>query len=279
MATRSLVTRVIERFLGYRTARRFGEVEGHELRLTHNTGFFSNCSVALLEIARAGGDLDKIDVTQAFSSFKESSPTQTWNNWFAGPSRLPEKFQRTARLSRMAHRLPHHSLYRFIDFKVTRLLLDHFFSLSEEALGRGADIVRENSIDPSNTVVLCYRGTDKGTEVRASGKARYLRKVRRILDRNPNYRVWVQTDQTQARDWFLDALGSSAFSVDAIPVTEGSVVMHKVVDASFRREFGLRLLAATYLMAKCEWVVTYTGNLGYWIALYRGNTKNLIQLK
>ena len=39
LLTRSFITQVKERFLGYRTARRFGEVEGHELRLSSNEGF------------------------------------------------------------------------------------------------------------------------------------------------------------------------------------------------------------------------------------------------
>ena len=37
-------------------------------------------------------------------------------------------------------------------------------------------------------------------------------------------------------------------------------------------------LAITIIMSKCKYIVCTTGNCSLWIALFRGNTKNLYQL-
>ena len=128
-------------------------------------------------------------------------------------------------------------------------------------------------------LVVCLRGTDKGTEVRQSPIDAYVRRAKKIMADNENLRVWIQTDQAQIRDILLDQLGPRSFSLNILPVTEAARVIHKSDEKISKDDFSRDLLATTWLMAQAHSVITYTGNVGYWIAIFRGNAKKLYQLR
>jgi len=64
-----------------------------------------------------------------------------------------------------------------------------------------------------------------------------------------------------------------------LPVTGDSTVIHRTTLVHDKNEFALNLLATTWLMSQASKVITYTGNVGYWIALFRGHSRGLIQLR
>ncbi len=37
------------------------------------------------------------------------------------------------------------------------------------------------------------------------------------------------------------------------------------------------MMAAAIILSRCAYVITHTGNVGAWIAIYRGTSKNLYQ--
>ncbi len=66
-----------------------------------------------------------------------------------------------------------------------------------------------------------------------------------------------------------------------LPATSGGTAIHNLdVAAEFgvgKAEIAMRLLAMTYLVAQAKYVVTHTGNLGAWVAIYRGRPDGLYQ--
>ena len=81
------------------------------------------------------------------------------------------------------------------------------------------------------------------------------------MEDNENLRVWIQTDQTQIRHILLDQLRPRSFSLNVLPVTDDSQVIHKSEVKISKDAFSRDLLATTWLMAQA--VITYTGNVGY----------------
>lgn len=134
-------------------------------------------------------------------------------------------------------------------------------------------------LDMSKIIAVCFRCTDKGTEVRQAPVGKYLTVVRRLVRRYPDHRVLLQTDDSRAKNIFLAAFGEKLIAIEEIPTTYGSTVMHESIEASERENFGLNLLAVVKILAEAHSVVTYTGNMGYWIALFRGGAKRLVQLR
>ena len=274
------LNRVLNRLVGYRSTRTFAKHSRGKVALLHNSGFFSNCSTLLMSVAQAEIHPVRIDVTSSFTHFAEPGSSFDWNRYFSPPPGIirgcPTRWPR----SRVAKRLPHHSTYKLLDFPTITDITDNYFQLSTFVQNRAEEIHMSHLPVPIDQVlVVCLRGTDKGTEVRQSPIDAYVRRAKKIMEDNENLRVWIQTDQTQIRDILLDQLGPRSFSLNVLPVTDDSQVIHKSEVNISKDAFSRDLLATTWLMAQAHAVITYTGNVGYWIAIFRGNAKKLYQLR
>jgi hypothetical protein len=270
----------VDRLFGYRNGRKFSESEKNRLTLLHDSGFFSNCSALLLSLAQQRTHPVVIDASQSFTHFTEGESRFDWNRYFkdAQSSALgnPKKWGK----SRVANRLPHHSIYKLINFRITNEIVRNYFGLSEEVLRRAREIEKKSLPVPlAELLVVCVRGTDKGTEVRQSSIHSYVTTAKRLQKRNKKLRVWIQTDQAQIRDLLLEELGPKSFSLDVLPVTKESTVIHKSANIPSKNQFTADLVAVTWLMSQVHSVITYSGNVGYWIALFRGSARRLYQLR
>ena len=175
--------------------------------------------------------------------------------------------------------MPHHSLYRFTDFTAINALVGTFFAPDQRITAQIDRLTADYSLGPSQLIAVCYRGTDKSTEVRQNPLTRYLNVTRNLTRKYPAHRILLQTDDSRARELFAKEFGQRLTWFAELPTTAAATVMHKLVAVTQREDFAANLLAATIILSRAAYVVTYTGNLGYWIALYRGHTKGLIQLR
>ncbi|MDA8777423.1 hypothetical protein N9M74_02145 [Pontimonas sp.] len=272
--------KVGDRLLGYKSSREFAVLKNSNLFLTHDSGFFSNCSVLIKSLAQSPVHPVTIDATASFTHFTNQGRPFDWYRFFRpAPSKI-NTVSHSWQSSRVASRLPHHSVYRLLDYASSNGLVRDYFSLSEEVQRKAEDIKSHKLPAPlDRIVVLCVRGTDKKTEVRQSSLDSYVRAAKKALAHREDVAVWVQTDQAQTRDYLLEQIGTRAFSVDTLPVTDDSIVIHRTDLVHDKDDFALNLLATTWLMSQASMVITYTGNVGYWIALFRGNSRGLIQLR
>lgn len=258
----------------------YAHLKDGTLHITHDAGFFSICTTALFEIAQNSREVEKVDASSSFEFFKSPGTLQNpWPLYFENPEPLSEQQSSRLSRSRLATRLPHHAEYWLVDFRSARPLVTKFFQPSRRVDQRIIDFKMRYALDMSKIIAVCFRGTDKGTELRQDSVGRYLAVVKRLARRYPEHRVLLQTDDSNAKNLFLGAFGQRVITIDEMPVTLGKVVMHKTLEASEREDFGLNLLAIVQILAEAHSVVTYTGNIGYWIALFRGGTRRLVQLR
>jgi hypothetical protein len=250
----------------------YGYWDGAIYLHTHNEGFFSVCSTALLELARRHPITARVDASKAFDAFKDDPGLDCWSCFFAQPNGTPP----TLKPAFFAHSLHHHSRYEMLNFAEAKQLISHYFMPSHEVQERLDALTKSYEFDPERTLCICYRGTDKYTEVSPHPLEDYVIAAKSILRNEPKLRVLVQTDQAQVREQLVDQLGTNAFFFHELPVTHTSQVIHKVIQAE-RKEFGQTLLAVTLLMARCRHLITHTGNVAYWSALFRGHSDNLVQ--
>ena len=253
---------------------------GEHVRLCvlHESGFFSLCSVTLAALLMQASQRKSIEIVWP-GQYSWRNSDQSGKNLFA------EYFARASSdpvgpLSK-AKTPAAHSTYADINFSGLRPYLDTYFRPSSLVAERKEYLLKKYSIDPSSTLAICYRGTDKWIEVSPISIGYYWTEVRKLLQKEPNLRVLIQTDQKEVRDEGMRDFSAQAFFFEEMPVTYGSSVIHQLsADARGMNNFdlGVTLLAAVLIMAECKYVIMHTGNVGLWTFLYRGSSKNTCQL-
>ncbi len=250
-------------------------VNGSTLHLEHSAGFFSNCSVALLEVARSKKAITRIDATRSFFLYKENPQANAWPLYFQDPHVAPG----TQVNQKMSRYLYHHEDYKVIDFEAVEPLVKAYFSPSEQVLETREKLIRKYEIDTSRTLAVHFRGTDKSREVRPASIYSWLRKTKKILRGLPSdFRILLQTDELYFYERFMEEFGKRAFFFNELPLSALQTGIRKNLLPAKRESFAKTFLASVLIISRSANVITHTGNSALWTALYRGGVKNFVQM-
>jgi hypothetical protein len=107
----------------------------------------------------------------------------------------------------------------------------------------------------------------------------YLNLAGEELARNPGFRILAMSDQRQYLDTFRAEFGSDVSIFKELPTTTNNIVLHKQLSEGDKAMFGMNLLASVLILASARSLITHTGNLAFWTALYRGTSDGLVQLR
>lgn len=239
----------------------------------HNAGFFSITSMTLLDLLRYPHEIVKINASFAFADFKDSVDQDPWLEFFEPPN--PSVFFIGGNEIGFTQRLAH-DRYASFDLSSASIAIRKYYTPSGKVRSRVDYLCKKYEIDVENTIAVYYRGTDKSTELLPTPVESYIQKTQEILKRQPELRIFVQTDQKQIRDILLSAFGSRAFYLDDLPVTESSTGVHKLITEN-KLNFAIDFLATTIIMSRCKYVVTGTGNVSCWTVLFRGSVEGVHQ--
>jgi hypothetical protein len=155
-----------------------------------------------------------------------------------------------------------------------------WFNPSDRVMEKVEKYSKEYHFDPEKTIGVFYRGTDKKFEIPLSDFQKYKRVIKFLLKKNPKSRIFIQTDQEQFRDHLIGLFGARCFYVEEMHVAKGSSGLHFLSDEDLkidRVEYGVRVLAATYLMSQCKALINCTGYMALWMTFYRGHTNEMYQ--
>ena len=233
------------------------------------------CTLGMILNARLlGVTIDRIDYSLCLREFKDD-PDQDAYAWLFE--------NRPRRQADQPAELPvfeRHGVYVSFPLDVLRAYAELYFQPHPRVLAFADLLVATYGLDLSNTVVLLYRGTDKAIEITPAAPERYAAVASALLAQEPGLTVLCQTDQAQAREAIALCLPQTIWFSE-LPVTAGDRAIHNLDVASefelTKAEMALRLLAMTSLVACAKYVVTHTGNLGAWVAIYRGRRDGLYQ--
>jgi hypothetical protein len=243
--------------------------------LRHEAGFFSICSTTLIEIAKSTFEVGDIDVSYAFKHYKDSPADNVWNKFFK-PRNKSIPFANDVK-NPFAHKMFHHDRYSEIDHSAVKSLLAKYFAPSDECLELVEQFKNRYAFDYDKTIVIYYRGTDKYIEIDPTPIESYIDAAHKLIALHPDYRVLVQTDQKQIKDILMNEFAGRVFCIDELPTTQSQVAIHKAIVEN-KDEFALNFLAVVLLMSKCKHLITSTGNVGYWITLFRGHSDRVVQI-
>lgn len=246
------------------------------LRIFHNAGFFSCCSVRISEIVEFFNTYKKlprtVDSSFQFSAYKNINKDLTPEFFKTKDEAFP--YKRNIICTREDQWLN----YKTLDFEGITPIVKKYFSLSDRALEMVKSFETKYQFDYNNIISVFYRGLDKNTETGIAPFEEFIEKADELYKSNNNKRFFIQTDTEEFRDVFTSTFKNS-FYLEEAPVSNASAwgVMHNLVPIDKRESLALTILSSTYMISRTHSIITHTGNCGLWSMYYRGNANNIYQ--
>ena len=244
------------------------------LKIKHNSGFFSCCSVQLGMI---------IEFYNKYKSTPQVINTDELFGWYRPGTAETYFTTQNTQVNLPKKRIDYEHFYQYTDY--TKLdyaglapFIKKYFSPSEEIQGIMRDLEAKYILDYENICVLFYRGNDKVTETPVPTYEDYVKRGGALLEKEPNLRFLVQSDETE----FIEAMESAfpgktlVFRDEIRHISKSITTVDKIFkDDNFK--FSKFYVAITIMMSKCKHIIFGTGNCSIWIALFRGNSRNIQQ--
>jgi len=243
------------------------------LTISHNSGFFSCCTVRLEKII------------QYFNKYKtlpyivDSSAQFDWYR----PCTVESYFMTQSNTIKYTSQILFESWHQFIEYKQINYksiepFIQKYFSPTNEIIKIIEKMESKYSIDYTNLCVLFYRGNDKAREIKLHSYDTYIKEAKQLKKLYPELMFLIQSDETE----FIEILSkefadSSFYFKNEIRHIKKS---DTTVDKVFKEEnhiFSKYFLAITLIMAKCKYIICEPGNCSLWISLYRGSSNGIIQ--
>jgi len=251
------------------------------LKITHDSGFFSCCSVKLYEIIKYFNKKQKlpdlIDCSKQFSLYKPTNTDITYEYFLKNDKNIVYNSF-----------VDFHWIYQFNDFKTIKYnilnpCIIKYFMPTNEIITIIKKIEYKYSLDYSNICVLFYRGNDKKTEMKLCSYQDIIDKAHIVYQNNQNIKFLIQSDETEFINTMLDTPFINNNSICFHDEIRHINKMISSVDIINKNKdninfiFSKKYLAITIIMSKCKYIVCGSGNCSLWIMLYRGNSHNVIQ--
>ena len=252
-----------------------------ELTIHHNAGFFSCCSIRLVHIIDFFNKHKRlpvsVDSSQQFSFYKVN-PYDTDSDlsqvFFENNTNFNFSFEKE---------IKYHHNWQFEDFNSLdplpiRPFLKKYFTPAKYILQIAKNFQQEYQINFEKTIVVFYRGTDKVSETGLASYDDFLTKSKEILNKNPNFNFFLQTDEKEFLEVFYKEFPNT-FHIKKIPQGNQNeqTCVDRIVQGSDKFDLGSNFYATILLMSKCHSIITHSGNGSSWVHLYRGNSNNIYQ--
>lgn len=258
-----------------------------KLRVTHNAGFFSCCSIALTETMidfnQNKGLADIVDRTQQYDNYKANKAENLIPVYFdEQPGGIP--YNGEVRLT-TANTYFQFSDYRLLCFDEVKPFMDKFFTPSDYVMSIVRHYEEKYRIEYEHTCGVFYRGNDKNRETTIAPYSEFLNKTQDIMynlglgsEEAANLKFFVLPDETEFLEAFRDMYPTDTITPDELPhMRKKDSAMFFELPISERAEYAAKFLAAVIVMSRCKHLITHSGNCGLWATLYRGNANNVHQ--
>lgn len=172
------------------------------------------------------------------------------------------------------------SLFPYIEesYDSIKDIIDTWFSPHPDIIDIKKELLYKYKIKTSETLCVCFRGTDKYKDIAETTYERFCSKVDVLMREGELSSILVQTDQEQFLDYFRDNFAKyNIIVIDENPrrTDQEQVAFKLSVDDRIRS--AQYFLATMLIMSDCKYVINHTGNVARWINLFRGGSFNTIQ--
>lgn len=244
------------------------------LKITHNAGFFSCCTIRLMKIIdffNQNGYLpDLVDSSEQFQKYKSNNIDIT-----------DVFFKQSLQIDNLEKCEFHYDIqflkYNNIDLEKISKFVKTYFSPTNFINSLVDELESKYKIDHDNTCSVFYRGNDKFKETQIGNYDEYFRQIDDVLSKSPDIRFHIQTDEQEFIDEFTKKYKNYFYFVETPTIQRSNTTVHDVLPVSDRIKYASYFLAATIIVSKSKYIITHSGNCGIWSIFYRGNVKNTYQ--
>lgn len=239
-----------------------------DITLGEDNGFFSNCTVLLMRMILAGGtEITSIDTTRSFSFYKEDPEEDVYATFFKPFS------------GRRYETFPMHFFWcheRYSNLPLEKLLpwTNDYFQISDEVLLASKDLATQYAIDTNRTAAVFLRGGDKVTEVPPIDIQEVAQTVNKL---NPAdfSSLLIQSNDLSLRSALIELI---TVPIRIVTIDEDpGVYSYKshLLNAMNSHQSRTQFLAIVHLISQCKEVMLNSGNVSFWIVLFRGSMEGV----
>lgn len=159
-------------------------------------------------------------------------------------------------------------------------LWNKYFNLNENMQSLCGQLINKYNINPSETLGVYYRGSDKIKEEQLPTYQEYINKVKETLAKGSFKRVVIQTDEEKFKDLFLSSIENS-FHIDELGFSETGDGVHRELrqKGRGRTKNSEYMLAVVYIFSQLNSLIVNTSHVSYAMCLYRNSVKNVLQYR
>lgn len=254
------------------------------LVVTHNAGFFSCSTQRLRRTIDFFNDNqvcpDIIDSSQQFRFYKTNQSDLT-GYFYQKDDGVIIDYNEKIFFTELKDTIDHHA-DQFVDYKLLNYekvvpFVKKYFKFSDEVNDKIVSYELSYNFDYENLCSVLYRGNDKRVETHLGSYQEYIDKCIEIRGKNPNIKFFVQTDDARFLSAFISVFNDSIYIEEIPRIADDSTTVHYKLPHGERLTAAINFLAATYIVSKCNTVITHSGNCGLWAVLFRGSSDNVIQ--
>jgi hypothetical protein len=256
------------------------------LKVTHNAGFFSCCTIKLIEIIKYFNENKKlpdvVDSSEQFRDYKDDLMRDVTYDYFKlNDDIIIDYIDNINLILNEAD----NSLYdiQFIDYQKLNFdslkpFIKKYFSPSDNLLNMISEFENKYNINYENTCAIRYRGNDKYLETVQPSYKEIIEKAKLIKEKNNNICFLVQTDELDFLLEFFKAYPENTIHIKEIPITSKmKLSMQYIIKQGEKYKSTITYISSMFILSKCKYIITTSGNGELWIALYKGNANNIYQ--
>ena len=247
-------------------------------KISHNSGFFSCCSVKLTEIVKfinLNKRLpDHVDSSKQFRLYKNDKNKDITFDYFEHYGNFqdvniiyPIKY----------HYSDQFKNYTALDYNCITPLIKTYFSPSAQINEIINDIEKKYNIVHANTVAVYYRGTDKFKETRLASFDDFYNQIIKIVNKNKHINILLQTDSAKFIDYINDKKLINVVIINENKTSYSNKGVHREQSCNTNYLDMFYFLSTIIILSKCRYIICSSGNCSIWTMLYRGNNQNVIQ--
>lgn len=244
------------------------------IKVRHNCGFFSCCSVKLHYIIKYFNEEKRLpDYVDSSTQFLIYKPLHMLNNditydFFKKPS--DESIEYISKID-----YDWDSVLRpYNNLKLDTLtpFIEKYFSPSDEILQISTHLKEKYNLDFENICAVYYRGTDKYREVTIDTIESFITKMKTLKD----VTFLIQSDDQE----FIDAIKSTFNNIIIIEenyISSTKNGIHNEFNGDMNYNMIKYFFATLLLIAKCKYLIcSHSSNCSLWSILYKGNHDNIL---
>lgn len=251
------------------------------LRTQHNAGFFSCCTVRLINIIDYFNTHKflpyRVDSSAQFYFYKDNPREDLTATFFADESLFGNiKYTKEIKIISTDDSV-HFPDYRTVNYDDLGPFVRKYFSPSPLIQKKIAAYEDKYRLDYENTCLVYYRGNDKITEVHCPPYDVIINKTRKFKEEHPQVKFLCQSDELEFIEYFKKHFPGTIVISEIKPIRKAVVNPSFILPSSERKAFAANFLALAHFFAKIKYVITTTHNTAFWICLFRGHSRDVYQ--